>query len=61
VRVNVVSRTGSQDPKVMDDPNMAQGVFENKENRLAPGGVDGYRRRVLTATVRPRNVGARGV
>jgi hypothetical protein len=40
---------------------MAQGVFENKENRLAPGGVDGYRRRVLTATVRPRNVGARGV
>jgi hypothetical protein len=50
VRVSVVVRTR------LSDPETTQGQFQVTENRVAPGGVDGFRRRVHTATVRPRNV-----
>jgi prepilin-type N-terminal cleavage/methylation domain-containing protein len=59
IRVNLVGITKSQDPDVVQSPNMAQGQFQVTENRVAPGGLDGFRRRVLTLTVRPRNVGHR--
>jgi prepilin-type N-terminal cleavage/methylation domain-containing protein len=50
VRVNVVVRTR------LSDPETTQGQFQVTENRVAPGGIDGFRRRVHTASVRPRNV-----
>jgi prepilin-type N-terminal cleavage/methylation domain-containing protein len=54
IRFNVVVRTAA-------DPSWSQGQFQAKENRIAPaGGPDGFRRRVFTASVRPRNVGRRG-
>jgi len=53
VRLNVVSRTRSED----DD--FTQGSFQATENRTAVAGQDGYRRRVHTTIVRMRNVGDR--
>ncbi len=42
------------------DPRFEQGRFQATENRSLPAtGSDGFRRRVLTATVRPRNLGHR--
>lgn len=61
IRVNIVARTSAQDADVARAPGMAQGQFQVTENRVAPAGVDGFRRRVHTATVRPRNVGMRPV
>jgi prepilin-type N-terminal cleavage/methylation domain-containing protein len=55
IRVNVVVR--SRHP----DLEWTQGIFQTTENRQPPaGGADGFRRRVLTTAVRPRNVGQRG-
>lgn len=55
IRFNIVVRTSAV------DPGWSDGQFQAKENRIAPGGgPDGFRRRVFTASVRPRNVGARG-
>jgi prepilin-type N-terminal cleavage/methylation domain-containing protein len=59
IRVNVVVRTRAQDADVVKNPAMAQGQWQPTENRVAPGGFDGFRRRVHTSTVRPRNVGIR--
>jgi prepilin-type N-terminal cleavage/methylation domain-containing protein len=59
IRVNIVVRTRAQDPDVLQAPGMAQGQWQVTENRVAPGGFDGFRRRVHTSTIRPRNVGAR--
>jgi prepilin-type N-terminal cleavage/methylation domain-containing protein len=59
IRVSVVVRTRAQDADVVQNPAMAQGQWQATENRVAPGGFDGFRRRVHTATVRPRNVGIR--
>lgn len=59
IRVNVVVRTRAQDADVVQNPAMAQGQWQATENRVAPGGFDGFRRRVHTSTVRPRNVGIR--
>jgi hypothetical protein len=59
IRVNVVVRTRTQDADVVKDPGMAQGQWQVTENRVDPGGFDGFRRRVHTAIVRPRNVGLR--
>jgi len=59
IRVNVVVRTRAQDADVVQNPAMAQGQWQTTENRVAPGGFDGFRRRVHTSTVRPRNVGIR--
>lgn len=61
IRVNLVTRSATQDPKVLQDPAFAQSSFQVTENRVAPGGLDGFRRRVMTSVVRPRNVGARGI
>jgi len=59
IRVNVVIRTRAQDADVVQSPGMAQGSWQITENRVDPGGFDGFRRRVHTSTVRPRNVGVR--
>jgi hypothetical protein len=59
MRVNVVIRTRAQDADVVQSPGMAQGSWQITENRVDPGGFDGFRRRVHTSTVRPRNVGVR--
>ena len=61
IRVNIAARSASQDPNVLENPQFAQGAFQATENRVAPGGFDGYRRRVMTSRVRPRNVGSRGI
>jgi prepilin-type N-terminal cleavage/methylation domain-containing protein len=56
VRVTVVVRTRAEDPNVLANPNLANSVTQGFENR-APGVVaDGFRRRSITLTVRPRNV-----
>jgi prepilin-type N-terminal cleavage/methylation domain-containing protein len=55
IRLNVVAR--SRNP----DPEWTQGILQTTENRQVPAGTsDGFRRRVLTASIRPRNVGQRG-
>ncbi len=53
VRFNLVVRTRSEDAQFDD------GYFQATENRNAVAGVDGYRRRVYTSTIRLRNVGDR--
>ena len=42
------------------DPDFAGGGFLSFENRVAGGGADGFRRRVITTSVRPRNIGNAG-
>jgi prepilin-type N-terminal cleavage/methylation domain-containing protein len=59
IRVNIVIRTRNQDAAVLQNPGMAQGQWQATENRVAPAGFDGFRRRVHTSTIRPRNVGLR--
>lgn len=60
IRVNFVVRTSNQDPQQLILPGTAQGVFQNMENRNPPGGpADGFRRRVHTMAVQPRNIGRR--
>lgn len=54
VRINIVMRSR------MDDPGWDEGFQQARENRAAVGGTDGFRRRVLTSTVKPRNLGFRG-
>jgi prepilin-type N-terminal cleavage/methylation domain-containing protein len=55
VRFSIVVRTRAS------DQNFAQGSFVINENRNDPGaGNDGFRRRVVVGTVRPRNVGDTG-
>jgi len=60
VRLSIVIRTRNQDPAAVENPNLATNTFIAMENRNAPGGVpDGFRRRVFTMTVQPRNLGKR--
>jgi prepilin-type N-terminal cleavage/methylation domain-containing protein len=54
IRFSVVARTPARDAA------WSQGVFQRTENRAAVAGTDGFRRRIFTASVRPRNVGQRG-
>jgi prepilin-type N-terminal cleavage/methylation domain-containing protein len=55
IRVNVVVRSRNADAE------WTQGRFQTTENRQLPaGGNDGFRRRVLSTAVRPRNIGQRG-
>src|SRR5262245_16730993 len=56
VRVTVVARTRSQDPNVLANPSLASSVTQGFENRAAGVVADGFRRRAITLTVRPRNV-----
>jgi len=44
----------------LDDPNFHDGAFQPSENREAVAGTDGFRRRELHTTVKPRNLGFRG-
>ncbi|MHC4447466.1 MAG: hypothetical protein ACYSXF_06770, partial [Planctomycetota bacterium] len=53
LRVNLVLRTRAA------DRDLPSGQFQATENRVALGGTDGFRRRVVSATVRSRNVGVR--
>jgi hypothetical protein len=60
LRLSFVVRTRNPDPDVLQNPDGAQGAFQTTENRAAPPGPpDGFRRRVHTMAVRPRNVGLR--
>jgi type II secretory pathway pseudopilin PulG len=54
IRINLVTRTRREDVEI------ATGQFQARENRVAPAGNDGFRRRVHTSTVKLRNVGYRG-
>jgi len=54
IRINLVTRTRQEDVET------DEGQFQTQENRVAPAGNDGYRRRVHTSTVKLRNVGYRG-
>lgn len=54
IRIHLVTRTRQEDAEV------SFGEFQARGNRVAPGGNDGYRRRVHTSTVKLRNVGYRG-
>jgi prepilin-type N-terminal cleavage/methylation domain-containing protein len=55
VRFSIVVRTRASDQQ------FDQGTFVALENRTAPaGGNDGFRRRVVVGSVRPRNVGNAG-
>jgi len=55
IRFNIVVRSRNTDPTYLD------GFVQATENRGAIGANDGFRRRVFTSTVRPRNIGYRGV
>jgi prepilin-type N-terminal cleavage/methylation domain-containing protein len=53
IRVSFVARSR------LPDPDFTAGTFQATENRVAPAGTDGFRRRIYRAIVRPRNVGQR--
>lgn len=60
VRVSIVARTRAEDTSALQDPGSGQGSFQATFNRDDPGDPpDGFRRRVHTLTVRPRNIGRR--
>lgn len=60
MRVSIVTRTRAQDADVAEDPTLATNTFIAMENRVPPAvPADGFRRRVLTLTVAPRNIGRR--
>ncbi len=60
VRVSFVLRSRAADPE-FGTPASPAGRFQVTENRAAPAAPDDqFRRRVFTASVRPRNVGMRG-
>jgi hypothetical protein len=56
VRVTVVARTRQQDPDVLANPALANNVTQPAENRPVGAVADGFRRRAITLTVKPRNV-----
>jgi prepilin-type N-terminal cleavage/methylation domain-containing protein len=55
VRFNFVVRTANQDATVAADPTTASNAFIQTENAPARAGLDGFRRRVFSRTVLPRN------
>jgi len=60
IRLSIVIRTRSQDIETIENPALATNTFIAMENRNAPAGpADGFRRRVLTMTAQPRNLGRR--
>jgi hypothetical protein len=50
VRINFVARTR------IEDPRFDAGSIQARENRAAIAGNDGYRRRVHSSTIMPRNL-----
>ncbi len=60
IRLSMVIRTRQQDIAALQDATLAQNTFIAMENRVPPGNPpDGFRRRMLTMTVQPRNIGKR--
>jgi prepilin-type N-terminal cleavage/methylation domain-containing protein len=60
IRLSMVVRTRAQDQAAVENAAMAVHTFIAMENRVAPAQPpDGFRRRVLTMTVQPRNLGRR--
>ena len=60
IRLSIVIRTRNQDVAAIENPNLATNTFIAMENRNPPGApADGFRRRVFTMTVQPRNLGKR--
>lgn len=60
IRVSIVIRTRGQDVATLENPNLATNTFIAMENRNDPAlPADGFRRRVLTMTAQPRNLGRR--
>jgi len=55
VRFNLVVRTADQDTVVAQNAALAQNAFIRTENAPARLGLDGFRRRVFSRTVIPRN------
>jgi prepilin-type N-terminal cleavage/methylation domain-containing protein len=55
VRFNFVVRTSDQDTVVAQNAALAQSAFVQTENAPARPGLDGFRRRVFSRTVVPRN------
>jgi prepilin-type N-terminal cleavage/methylation domain-containing protein len=55
VRVTIVARTRSQDPDVLVNPALANSVTQAAENRVVGAVADGFRRRAISLSVRPRN------
>ncbi len=55
VRFNFVVRTANQDATAAQNPALAQGAFVQTENAPARAGLDGFRRRAFSRTIRPRN------
>jgi prepilin-type N-terminal cleavage/methylation domain-containing protein len=55
VRFNFVVRTANQDATVAANPATAASAFIRTENAPARAGLDGFRRRVFSRTVLPRN------
>ena len=55
VRFNFVVRTANQDATAAQNPALAQGAFIQTENAPARAGLDGFRRRAFSRTIRPRN------
>jgi prepilin-type N-terminal cleavage/methylation domain-containing protein len=55
VRVTVVARTRGEDPDVVANPALANSVTQAAENRPVGAVADGFRRRTIALTVRPRN------
>lgn len=53
IRLNLAARTRAEDVE------FSVGQFQATENRVAPAGNDGFRRRVYTSTTMVRNVGNR--
>ncbi len=58
IRFNIVARSRLQDVN-FGTGNQLAGTFQRTENRDPVPGTDGFRRRVYTSSVRPRNVGSR--
>ncbi|RIL05856.1 MAG: hypothetical protein DCC71_08885 [Proteobacteria bacterium] len=55
IRFNLVLRSRT------NDAEYSEGTDQPTENRAGSGLADGFRRRAFTTTVRPRNIGFRGV
>jgi len=54
IRLNLVMRSRTA------EAGWSEGFMQATENRAAVGANDGFRRRVVTSTVKPRNLGFRG-
>jgi prepilin-type N-terminal cleavage/methylation domain-containing protein len=60
IRLSFAIRTRAQDQQARENPALATSTFIAMENRVAPvQAADGFRRRLLTMTVQPRNLGRR--